>query len=512
MRVCILALANPLFWTRHYVDAFRQCAEVLTVGPSFGPEFLVTLQMTRLPEGAKPNDIETNLDGVNLAHVLPSGWEPDLIVAVSDFGRPLNPQMRQFSCPKAYLSIDTWQSPRDYFDARHYDFVFVAQREYVPRLRATGVRNVHWLPLGCNPDVHYPARVAKTCDIAFAGALVGGVHEERRRLIGALQQRFTVRSHQRVYGDALCRACCRGRFVFNHSAVSDLNMRVFETLAMKSVLLTNRDSARNGLLDLFQDGKHLLVYDNENHLVSLVERYLNDETERERIAQAGYDEVMAKHTYAHRVQTMLSIIAGRVPAFPRPAAAPKDMRELSGHLPPDPGVVVDLGMMLAPLADILRKQGVRTLIGISPEPINAEHAWDQTFQWPGNEPYPQNVDTVIMDTFRQFPIDPAEAFRFAHQLLGEGGIFLFRITAGEIVHLRLPKDTAAFSQWLLNLDFHLVAVHQINHETTGQPEGFIFHARKRTRTLMDVVDEGLRGIPFENKAIREYVAQFPAGT
>ncbi len=511
MRVCILALANPLFWTRHYVDAFRQCADVRTVGPPFGPEFLATLQMARLPDRARPNDVETSLDGVELARVLPRGWEPDLIVAISDFGRPLNPQMRQFSCPKVYLSIDTWQSPRDYFDARLYDFVFVAQREYVPRLRATGSRNVYWLPLGCNPAVHYPARVAKTCDIAFAGALVGGVHEERRRLITALQRRFTVRSHQRVYGEALCRACCRGRFVFNHSAVSDLNMRVFETLAMKSVLLTNRDSARNGLFDLFQDGNHLLVYDNEDHLVSLVERYLDDETERERIARAGYDEVMAKHTYAHRVQTMLSIVAERVPGFPRPAPASNEMRALPDHLPPDPGVVVDLGMMLAPQAEALRKKGVTALIGIAPNPIHAEHAWDQTFQWPGNEPYPKNVDTVMMDTFQWFSEDPAAAFRFAHQLLSEGGVLLFRLAVNEVVPLGLPQDTAAFGQWLLTLDFHLTGAHQINHKITGQPESFIFHARKRTRTLMDVVEEGLRGIPFENNAIRKYVAQFPAG-
>ncbi|HPO15806.1 MAG TPA: glycosyltransferase [Candidatus Hydrogenedentes bacterium] len=510
MHVCILALANPLFWTRHYVDAFRQCAEVLTVGPPFGPEFLVTLQMNSLPEWAQPNDIETNLNGVNLAHVLPNGWEPDLIVAISDFGRPLNPLMRQFSCPKVYLSIDTWQCPRDYCDARCYDFVFAAQREFVPRLRANGARNVHWLPLGCNPAVHYPARVAKTCDIAFAGALVGGVHEERRRLLTALQQHFTMRSHQRVYGDALCRACCRGRFVFNHSAVSDLNMRVFETLAMKSVLLTNRDSERNGLLDLFQDGTHLLVYNNEEHLISLVERYLNDDAERLRIAQDGYDEVMAKHTYLHRVQTMLSIIADRVPGFPQPAP-PKNLLELPGHLPPDPGFTVDLGMTLAPYADILRKQGVLELIGISPDPICPENAWDQTFQWPGSEPYPQNADSVIIDTLTPFPVAHEDVFHFAHQLLCEGGLLLCRLTMEEIQAMHLPADVTAFSNWLLALNFHLLEVHQHVNETTGQPDSFIFNARKRTRTLMDVVDEGLRGIPFENKAIRDYVAQMPPG-
>ncbi len=510
MRVCILALANPLFWTRHYVDAFREWGEVLTVGPAFGPEYLVTLGMDALPPWAKANDIALDLPGVDLAEVLPRGWEPDLIVGISDFGRPLNPNMQRFACPKAYLSIDTWQSPLDYFDARRYDFVFSAQREFVPRLQATGSRRVRWLPLGCNPAVHHPAPVSKTCDIAFVGALVSGVHEERRRLIDALQARFKVRAYQRVYGDAMCRACSRGRLVFNHAAVSDLNMRVFEALAMGCVLLTNRDSARNGLLDLFEDGTHLLVYDHEEDLVALCERYLADEAARMRIAEAGRAEVLAKHTYSQRVQTLLSVIAEEVPGFPRPTSRlPQQGLALTDYLPAAPGIAVDLGMSLGGECAAVRRRGARALIGLGAATAEKDGPWDETGVWPGSGPYPAQADAVLVNSLAALPAAPAETLRFAHGLLGEGGVLLLRMTEAEFRAQGLSSDPDTLSRWLRALDFHLTELVQVAAPSGPQGGCYVLNARKRTRRLCDVVDEGLRHIPFENKAIRDFVAQLP---
>lgn len=509
MRVCILALANPLFWTRHYVDAFREWGEVLTVGPHFGPEYLVTLGMNAMPPWAKPNDIELPLQGVDLAEVLPPGWDPDLVVGISDFGRPLNPSMRRLSCPKAYFSIDTWQSPRDYFDARHYDFTFAAQREFVPRLKATGARHVHWLPLGCNPAVHYPSPVAKTCDIAFVGALVAGVHEERRCLLDALQARFKVRAYQRVYGDAMCRACSRGRFVFNHAAVSDLNMRVFEALAMGAVLLTNRDSARNGLLDLFEDGKHLLVYDHEEDLVALVERYLADEAGRARIAEAGRAEVLAKHTYAHRVQTMLSIIAEQVPGFPKPCPRkPRPGSQLSEYLPAAPGIVVDLGMGADGEAGAIRSCGPRAYFGVGE--TGAREVYDHTWTWTACGELFANVDTVLLDRSAICPAGSAEALRLAHALLGEGGVLLLRLSGDELRGLGLPWNNDAIAERMRVFDFHLADAVYLYSDESETPSSVILHLRKRTRRLTDVVEEGLRHIPFENKAILDYVTEMPA--
>jgi spore maturation protein CgeB len=97
----------------------------------------------------------------------------------------------------------------------------------------------------------------------------------------------------------------KSKIVFNTAAVDDINMRVFESLATGSFLLTEWVPT---LSELFQDGKHLVTYKTMNEAVEKAKYYLAHEDERERIAKAGMEEVLAKHTYQHRWDTILKTI------------------------------------------------------------------------------------------------------------------------------------------------------------------------------------------------------------
>ena len=510
MRICVLALANPFFWTGLYVNAFRKFGEVLTVGPTFDESFLHTLNLLDRADEVVQNDIQTDLHGgVDLERILPDGWKPDLIVAISDFGRQLCPAMSAFSCPKVYLSIDTWQSPMDYIDGMHYDFVFAAQREFVPRLAATGARNAHWLPLGCDPEVHYPVVTDKKYDITFAGAIVPGVHVQRARLLDLLQDAHTVNLQQRVYGEDMCRAFCEGRLAFNNCAVNDLNMRIFEVMAMGCPLLTNRDAERNGLLDLFEDEKHLLIYDDENDLLPLVKRYLGDEEGLAAIAKAGREEVLAKHTYVHRVQQILSMVGGteRLSAPPSPPCA----HEVLEYLPACPNSVVDLGKTLADEASALRQHGVQRFIGLASDGETSDGIWDEQHAWPGPGSYPKDIDVVVLSDATSIEASPEEAVAFAHGLLREGGTLLLALSPQEISALGLNLDAEALNLWLRKHNFHLLGLKVINQPVSRNEAFCILQCRKRTRTIADVVDEGYQELSIDNPGVRAFVAAMPEG-
>jgi spore maturation protein CgeB len=73
-------------------------------------------------------------------------------------------------------------------------------------------------------------------------------------------------------------------------------------------LLTNVIK-NNGFNELFEVGKHLVTYKNEKDLLELVEYYLKNENERDKIAQEGHKLVVSKHTYFYRLQTMFNYIA-----------------------------------------------------------------------------------------------------------------------------------------------------------------------------------------------------------
>ena len=84
--------------------------------------------------------------------------------------------------------------------------------------------------------------------------------------------------------------------------IDDLNMRVFEALGSKSFLITDDIPT---IHDLFEDGKHLVLYKTLDNMVSKITYYLEHEEERNAITEAGYKEVMEKHTIDARVRTML---------------------------------------------------------------------------------------------------------------------------------------------------------------------------------------------------------------
>jgi GT2 family glycosyltransferase/2-polyprenyl-3-methyl-5-hydroxy-6-metoxy-1,4-benzoquinol methylase len=64
----------------------------------------------------------------------------------------------------------------------------------------------------------------------------------------------------------------------------------------------------NGQDELFQEAKHLVTYGGDEELLDKIRFYLNNETSRERIAAAGRQEVLEKHTYRHRMERVLDAV------------------------------------------------------------------------------------------------------------------------------------------------------------------------------------------------------------
>ncbi len=77
--------------------------------------------------------------------------------------------------------------------------------------------------------------------------------------------------------------------------------RVFEALACGAFVITDR---QKDVMALFQDGEHLVTFADGEDLRRKVETYLGCSNERERIAQSGRNEVLARHTYRDRLSVL----------------------------------------------------------------------------------------------------------------------------------------------------------------------------------------------------------------
>lgn len=516
MRVCILTKGEPYGWTRHYIRAFRQCCdEVLVAGPNITREELNRYNLGYLYESFTPTDIETELrPDVMLVNLLPPGWDPDLIVAISIGGISLCPLFEHTRCPKVYLSIDTWQSPRDYLDAIAYDFVFAAQREFVPRLRSMGARRVEWLPLACDPAAHYPVPVTPTSDVSFAGSIALPIHQERHDLVTRLQSEFVVNARTSLYGHALNRFCRSGKLTFNHSAVRDLNMRVFEALAMGVPLLTNRDAEANGLLDLFNDGEHLVVYDDADDLVRKVRAYARDDDARAAIASAGRAEVLAVHTYRHRVEAVLATLRAEVPGFGSVEAEPHAGDEIIIQFPAAPGVVIDAGLRLAHAVEAMHKRGATAVYGAATEACVADNRYDRIFAL-NSITQAGATDTFLIADIQALRVPPESALETAHAALNEGGTLLIRATPAELGAIGMDLDADHIRFWLLERDFLFVRAKVILDPDSNVPSACVIVARKRTRLLADVVSETFDALTPNCESVRtsvlEWCQNFPQG-
>lgn len=194
--------------------------------------------------------------------------------------------------------------------AKRSDFPFIAQKRGLEKMMADGVHNPIWLPHAVEPQAYPKTELAaKKYDVCF----VGHVNSENR--VDALERLFREFPNfyygQQLFNDA-AQKFCESKICFNISMTDDINMRTFEVMSTGSFLLTGWNPT---IEELFEDGKHLVLYRSPEEMIEKAKYYLDHDEERERIAQAGFDEVRAKHTILHRVKTILdNSILKKVPA------------------------------------------------------------------------------------------------------------------------------------------------------------------------------------------------------
>ncbi len=347
--------------------------------------------------------------------------------------------------PCAWWAIDThlnfeWCSTK----AADFDSVFAAQRDGAERLRASGIASARWLPLACDPEIHRRHPLPKERDVAFVGNLFPGARSE---LVGRILERHPDSFVGRAYFDEMARLYSSSRIVFNRSIRDDINMRVFEALACGSLLVTN-DLAENGQDELFVPGTHLVTYRDAEELLRAIGHHLEHPGDRERIAAIGRREVLANHTYRHRMETLVAAVEeewGRTfpaasPAQPRPRATP-DLSyfaharpELMAMVPTTARSVLDIGCGVGRLGEALKaRQGCR-VVGIEYDRTAAELAADRIDRVVVGdadelEPdfLPGEFDVVVCGDILEHLRDPDNLLRKARRWLSTSGLLVASI-------------------------------------------------------------------------------------
>jgi len=165
------------------------------------------------------------------------------------------------------------------------------------------VKESHWFPNSYPDDLMFPKKLEKNIDIGFCGNVIN-----RGPLINYLGK-YGIKKDIFVIGDDMVNAINSYKIHFNRNISNDINYRTFETTGCGTLLFTNYTS---GLEKLFNIGEEIVVYNDLKDLDVKVKYYLENDEERERIANAGYERAKKDHTYYERAKTLVSIIKNRI--------------------------------------------------------------------------------------------------------------------------------------------------------------------------------------------------------
>jgi len=274
--------------------------------------------------------------GLEVLHLLPQGdvrnfgkfnywwwvdWGEDGLPVDHTWFPPKDGGKTVYVCSDAHID-KTGRNYRFNF-AKKFDYVFFNQPRFVneykkfnPNWRKNN-KYVGFLPHAAEPQAYPHTEQIKKYDVCFIGHVQDVKNYNgfsRVDMLDRLYKEFPnfyfgtrnpVSPEKNMFEDAAKRFN-ESRVVLNISIKDDLNMRAWEILSAGAFELTNYLPVlkKVGIID----GKHLVTYKTLDEMVKLIKYYLKHDRLREIIAKAGNQLLMEKHTYRHRVESILEII------------------------------------------------------------------------------------------------------------------------------------------------------------------------------------------------------------
>jgi len=265
-------------------------------------------------------------------------FSPQLVVVMKGETIPLSilEQLRfQLRVPIVAWWVDNpFRFPETVDTISFYDRFFIFDRAYMPQLKAVGVRRITFLPCACDPSIYHPMAVTSsdrrryTCEVAF----VAGFYHPREQLVEHMagldvaiwgpgwkfpeaQPAIQAVGKHALRGKKLdstlaARLYNVAKVCINihhpQSKYNGLNTRTFEVLASGGFALID---SFPGTHELLEPGKEVVCYGSFEEARELTEYYITQSETRAEIGNRGRLRVLAKHTYRHRMETLLDSVA-----------------------------------------------------------------------------------------------------------------------------------------------------------------------------------------------------------
>ena len=257
-------------------------------------------------------------------------WQPDIVLV--NKGESILPGTIS-NITKLGIKAVAWNldEPFGHLDAfnkikniTEYDAYFTYDTQYIKPLKKHNKHTYH-LPAAADPfGVHKEKILFEKRTFPADLCLVGTAYENRIKLIkpfinnrlnlagprwNTAPKKFADQALPVVKITKMVKLFNESKIVLNPYGASKHfivpNPRTFEIPATRSFQLTDMPREVN---KYFKPKKEIVLYKDKREFKELVDYYLENDDERNKIVQAGYDRVVKEHTMVHRIKKMLSII------------------------------------------------------------------------------------------------------------------------------------------------------------------------------------------------------------
>ncbi|MBC8394395.1 MAG: glycosyltransferase family 1 protein [Deltaproteobacteria bacterium] len=229
------------------------------------------------------------------------------------------------ACPQAVFiggDGDPWPSLKlgRIETAKSLDFLIATNNgRFLEEYRAAGVKNCHFMPNICDPDIDYRYSVGDEwkSDILWTGTTshsAGNNDCSREDIITAIEPLPNTRIYgclgrPQIGGKDYLKAISGARLGIHVNAANDVSMyhsdRLTHYLACGTCVLSKHvpDSEK-----LFRDKEHLAYFETVDELKELIDYYLANENERARLANQGMTWLHQEYNCKRIAQYILDLI------------------------------------------------------------------------------------------------------------------------------------------------------------------------------------------------------------
>lgn len=328
MKIYVISKKNFLYWDDHVVDALKSLGHNVkhfqinnrTAGLQFTRGILKGILGKE-----KGNKISNEMIIKRLRTEIKS-FSPDLIFIPYAFFIPVEfySMLKELpNKPKVFAwegdggsNVDSHKECTPYID-----ILFETDKDYVKENKLNFKKMIH-LPFCANTNKYKDLQLERENKTYFCGDLGIGRDEIFSNLtefnlvikgknwhkLSKKSENFEI-TYNKIDINEQIKDYNKYKAVINkHQAVnhiSALNMRVFEVPATKTLLLNDY---RDGIENLFDIEKEILVYKNIDELIEILEKLKRNPKEFDSVISSGYKRVLNEHTYVHRMKEVISYV------------------------------------------------------------------------------------------------------------------------------------------------------------------------------------------------------------